>query len=106
MVICRWKKGPFAKVPLGRFSPVATSMWVSWFGCRVIAESLEKLKIGDPGPPECSPPMWFRTSPEIVMMPFTEVEVGLVKPMSKAKLGVEKDRQDIWMLLATPCALE
>ncbi len=81
-------------------------MWVSWFGWRVKAELLEKLKIRDPGPPECSSPMWFRTSPEMAMLPLTGVDVGLVKPMLNMKLGVERDRQDIWILLATPWAFE
>ncbi len=106
MVICKWKRDPFAKVSFARCFPVATNVWVSWFGCRVKAESLEKLKIREPGPPECSSPMWFRTSPEIAILPFTGVEAALVKPMLKVKLGVEKDRQDIWILLAIAWAFE
>ncbi len=81
-------------------------MWVSWFGCRMKLDSLEKARISEPGPPECSSPRWFRTSPDMTMVSLTGVAEGLVKPMLKVRLGAEKDRQDIWILLAISWALE
>ncbi len=42
----------------------------------------------------------------MAILSLTGVEVGLVKPRLKAKVGAEKDRQDIWILLAIPWAFE